>query len=132
MPAGSRVADKPVARTVALQRAAAVDRPAAAIPETTKADDGGSSATWFGLFGLLGVSLIGAFTVLIGRRVKRGAVPAVPVMTPAEAKDAAIEAKDAAIEAELQAMIVETKARAPHAADGLDDAGQERRISIPG
>ncbi len=123
--AASRLTGKPVARTVALQRAAAVDRPVAAIPDTTKADDGGSSATLFGLFGLLGVSLIGAFTVLIGRRVKRGAVPAVPVMTPADAQDAAIEA-------ELQAMIVETKARAPHVADGLDDAGQERRISIPG
>lgn len=124
-PAVSRSTDRPVAETSPLQRAAAVDRPAAATVATTQADDAGSSATWFGLFGLLVVSLIGAFAVLIARRVKRAAVPAVPVMTPAAELEAAMEA-------ELQAMIVETKARALHAPDGLEDAGDDRRLSIPG
>ena len=117
-PAVSRPTDKPVAKTetAPVQRATAV---------TTNADEDGSSATWFGLFGLLGVSLIGAFAVFMARRVKRVAVPAVPVMTPAEQRDAAMEA-------ELQAMIVETKVRAVHAPDGLEDAGDDRRLSIPG
>lgn len=125
-PAVSRVADKPVATTSPLQRAAAVDRPAAATVDTTKADDGGSSATWFGLLGLFGVSLIGVLAVVAGRRARRAPVPAVPAMTPAE------EERDAAMEAELQAMIVETKARALDAPDCLEDAFDKRRFTITG
>jgi hypothetical protein len=125
-PAVSRVTHKPVAKTSPLQRAVAVDRPAAAPVDAAKADDGGSSATWFGLFGLFGVSLIGVLAVVAGRRARRAPVPApVPAMTPAQERDAVMEA-------ELQAMIVETKARALDAPDCLEDAFDKRRFTITG
>ena len=114
--AGTRAATQP--------RASAVDRPAAGSDTAGTTDDGGSAA-WFGLFGLLAVSLVGAIAVVAGLRARRAPVRAVPVLTPAEMKDAAMEA-------ELQAMIVETKARALYAPDDLEEAGDDRRFTITG
>ncbi len=124
-PAASASADKWAARTqTSPSRPAATVEPAATVtPAVAKADESGSYATWMGVFGLLVVGLIGAFVGLVRRARTQHAGRAVAQPTVADETDAAIEA-------ELQAMILETKARAMREPGELEAAGDDRRLGI--
>ena len=119
----ARPAVQPVAvmPEITTDRRGAIERPTATAAAATPADSGVSVSTAMlaGLLGLFGMIVAG---VIVARR--RGVRAA--TVAPAPHLD---ESREAAIEAELQAMIAETRARAMHAPDDLDELHEDRELT---
>jgi len=119
----SRPAAQPVAvmPEITTDRRGAIVRPTATAAPAAPAEAGVSVSTAMlaGLLGLFGIIVAGV--IAARRRVVEAATVA-----PAPSLE---ESREAAIEAELQAMIAETRARALHAPDGLDEPHEDREFT---
>jgi hypothetical protein len=118
----SRPAVTPVVMPeITTDRRGAIERPTATAAAAAPADSGVSVSTAMlaGLLGLFGIIVAGV--IAVRRRVVRAATVA-----PAPRLD---ESREAAIEAELQAMIAETRARALHAPEDLDEPHEDREFT---